>query len=108
MKKNLGSVGEKIDGKSLSDLSSVLLRIQDECAKPNSPSVSPLTRVYESKGEQIVKFLKELGSQCEYLTPQEKEKLYFSEIRRLTNEVHQKMTKSVIHERARTLKSGVD
>ena len=80
----------------MNDLHSVLLRIQDECAKPHSPSVSPLTRVFQSKGEQILTFLREMGTNCENLTPQESEKLYFSEIRRLINEEHRKMIKSVV------------
>ena len=87
---------ERNDGRSLSDLTSLLLEIQHECAKPNSPNATPLNRVYKSQEEKILNFLKQSELKCENLTPQEREKLYFKEIRRLTNVMHHEMTKDVV------------
>ena len=84
------------DGRSLRDLSTLLLEIQDECAKPNSPYATPLACVYKSQEEKILNFLKQSGLACENLTPQEREKLYIKEIRRLTAAMHHKMTKAVV------------
>ena len=88
---------EASDGQSLGDLSSILLEIQNKCAKnPNSKSAPSFHRVHESQGKQIEKFLTESGLDCGKLTPKQREKLYLAEIRRLTNKVNHAMTKPVI------------